>query len=626
MTSYVIKSEDPLNLLAIIEMSEGYYQFFNMNVEKKFNFNLLKYYVFITTFDYSDFIIEEFSKVAHCFIEEFEKSEDIPYEILINTEKDKKGNLPSLHQHLDKFPNSKFHLDDILSLVVGRLEKIPKILKYFKNANPVFEMIFQIIEDKQDEFLPKFNEKIVEIETYCLNNYGVEDHNSTSCYITTFKYSLLLASIVHDRRKVIDEIFRNENFANNEIYFPKNIRVYKGSYYAAKKLLQNGYEDMFECIPTLWMPAQVYKEFLDSQISVRDGHFVEIDTKFLIHQNTKKQRIVDKNDVTQKLIFYDDTKALKKIIENEMYEDLLTHPVLSTYIKLKSYKYRRIFYLNFWIFLVMFLFYVIYVMGEVAEKNPQVELVNFRKNFISKGITILCVLMTLIYMILREGFQFKYLNEGTKFKEKLQQHLKNPSNVIESSLILSIIITVLVDVLYPSYRHLYQISVINILVMVATLSSMFPYPFMYFHMKLFQKVFLSFFKLMVAFFVWLFAFLLVLMTTFKFSMIRMKEKDSNNTEIAFFENFDQTPSAALKFLLMLSGEYTIEPYQLLIGEIVLFFIFIIFTYVLFNLIIGLTFDDVQKMRQDVLKVVMKDEIEKLNATNRVYLNYYKINK
>jgi Ion transport protein len=194
---------------------------------------------------------------------------------------------------------------------------------------------------------------------------------------------------------------------------------------------------------------------------------------------------------------------------------------------------------------------------------------------------------------------------------------------------------------------------------------MFPYNSMFFHMETLKKAGTTFLKLLVAFFILLLAFVLVFIIVFPFTIARLEnEAKANETtttvitnetiseaiingslvnvttfttikiettkpeeaDIDFYKNFMSLSSTVLKVQLMLSGEYSIEPSQLIIYEIVIFSIFVILTYILFNLIIGFTFDDVQKMRQDVRKIVMKHQIDKLNKTNKIYYQFYKDNK
>lgn len=95
-----------------------------------------------------------------------------------------------------------------------------------------------------------------------------------------------------------------------------------------------------------------------------------------------------------------------------------------------------------------------------------------------------------------------------------------------------------------------------------------------------------------------------------------EEKDVSENFLTFFSSF-------LKVILMLSGEYTVEPYTLVsVGQWVFFFMFVLTTYILFNLILGLTIDDVQKLRDDTRALTLRHEAKKFIESSKIYLEIY----
>lgn len=633
-------------------MSDGYHRFFSSEIERKHGKNLLEYYIDHTEEEKFDSNLK-FNQMIQYFIEDYEDAEEIPYQNLMNS-------------------RQSFYTDVLLFFIFARLKspsgELKTIIAPESNRNPAFELLYQVIENEEESILTSFDGKMSKIEDFC-KVYYEKDKIPSLILMAAFQSGLLFASIVHDRRKMIDKILEKENFATVKIFYPKNTRIYRGSFYAAKKLIKYGYEDVVEFIPSSWLPSEIYEDFLDSQIQLVDDHYVEIDTTFLIHRNTKKQKVIDKSDVTTKLIFYDNTKALTKIIENKMYGDLLCHPVLSIYIKLKNFKYRRIFLWNFWIYFVMFLIYLTYAYDEVARNNPEIELISISGKTDLKYIGISLGFFVFLFLMVRKIFQLVsyYTREYDLLSEKrskckplkvIRENFKEKKllNALEYLLIISVFVAVCLDI-FSHLKWIYHLSVINIFLMVGILSTMFPYFFLYFYMKLLRKVAKTFAKFLITFFMWLVTFTFLFLIIFKFTKYRIKKENEEarknftmlgnrtnvsfhmdniistfnesvslndeKSDVSFFDSFDNFASAILKTFLMLSGEYSIDPAVLIIFEIFIFFLFVSLTYILFNLIIGLIFYDVSMIKQNVLQIVMKDEINKFRKMNNIYINYYK---
>lgn len=99
-------------------------------------------------------------------------------------------------------------------------------------------------------------------------------------------------------------------------------------------------------------------------------------------------------------------------------------------------------------------------------------------------------------------------------------------------------------------------------------------------------------------------------------------KTCNQTDKDFKDNFKNAGRTGLKVLMMLSGEYGIEPSELNAFNIVVFSIFVINTYILFNLILGLTIDDVQQLREEAMSIKVSSQIDKIIRANKIFKNFY----
>ena len=69
----------------------------------------------------------------------------------------------------------------------------------------------------------------------------------------------------------------------------------------------------------------------------------------------RNEKIKGDQDENGRLLFSGGFQSLEKIIDSENLRTFITHPVLSTFINLKVRKYRLIFNLNFFIFIVLYM-------------------------------------------------------------------------------------------------------------------------------------------------------------------------------------------------------------------------------------------------------------------------------
>lgn len=511
----------------------------------------------------------------------------------------------------------QYVIDDLICLVMAHYDKnlLSKTPGVESLESPVFKILKKIIEIEDEkgetEFVNEFEDSIIELEEYFIEKQLID--TASSNYVTFLIFDLLYASIIHDRRIIIDKIIEKENFSLVDIRFPSNIKTYKGSLYAAQKILEHTYGDLLDFIPKTWLTVEVFNRFLDTRVTRDpDENIISFDTTFLIHQYTKRQQVLTKEDLSSKLVFWDDFEGLDFIRKNK--PDCLNHPVLATYVELKNHKYQRIFQINFVVFFIMFISYIIYINSVINCGNDDICL---KESITGK---VFGVMIPVVYMFLREIFQLFMYNDGS-FIEKFTSHFspkKNTCNIFEAILMISMTLTMIFDTFLFQHKLFECISAMNIIIYVSTMTSMFPYAFMSFHVRLLQKTFYSFLKFLATFALLLFSYLKVLEMFFG--------KKYYNSDNEFTKNFQNSSSGVLKVFMMLSGEFGAEPYKFNIYEIFVFFSFVTFTYILFNLLIGLTFDDVQEMKQNVMKIVMKSQIDRLNITNKVFKTFLNNNQ
>lgn len=143
-----------------------------------------------------------------------------------------------------------------------------------------------------------------------------------------------------------------------------------------------------------------------------------------------------------KLLFSKGMKSLENILNNERLKTSITHPVLSTFISLKSRKFRTVFNLNFFIFIFFFMvpFFLLVTLipfnkfySDIFKEYGELTMVKQKKVYKIFGMTMAqflslpyraCVCAT-IYLTLRECFQMFFVSD------RFQDYFKKKSNQFE---------------------------------------------------------------------------------------------------------------------------------------------------------------------------------------------------
>lgn len=84
-------------------------------------------------------------------------------------------------------------------------------------------------------------------------------------------------------------------------------------------------------------------------------HGCQINYNFLIDPNIRSEKLRSDQHDNRNLLFSKGMKPLENILNNERLKFSITHPVLSSFINLKSRKFGTIFSMNFYIFMFLFM-------------------------------------------------------------------------------------------------------------------------------------------------------------------------------------------------------------------------------------------------------------------------------
>lgn len=90
-----------------------------------------------------------------------------------------------------------------------------------------------------------------------------------------------------------------------------------------------------------------------------------------------------------------------------------------------------------------------------------------------------------------------------------------------------------------------------------------------------------------------------------------------------FNNFENPFTSFLKTLQMLSGEYSIDPYTLdSISKQILFLVFVLTSFILFNLINGLAISDIALLKEHAEFLNLKQQIRNMGESEGIVCDLY----
>lgn len=526
-----------------------------------------------------------------------------------------------------------FEVDDLVGNIIAYCSKDDRsyttIKAELEKVGIVYKMLFIILEHRENEFEQSFDDFKLKISDFYQNRY--KNLRKSSYYTSNFMLMFLIAAMKHNQRKVVDLILSHETFNTVILRFPENIDTGSIYNYVALKMLQNGHCIGKNQIPSCWITPKVMNDFLDSQVVYRGHNLVELNSGFMLHPFTKKWQVRSENDVDEKLVFWEDTDSLRFLIENENVKNSITHPIVSTYIDLKTFKYYRIYFWNFVAFLssLVLTFTVLMIMHFTfnTESDPQslaafnqtvlngiemnqtAENLNSTSNF---GVHIwhfLCFL-SLIFVIGREFFQFKYI-EGNDWRK----YFSKKTNCLEVfMLVFAAVLLFFFTFADDDFvkKKLPLPSALFVLVLAIEVLCLIPISSSQQYTMIIKNVAGSFPKF--------FAFFGVMLIPFSFCFCIIFR---NKTDGEFFLNFQSFWTSLFKSSLMLAGEYSIELFKLDAPEMIFVSFFVLTTFWLYALIIGFSVCDIKELKENARKNILEENSKKILKMGEFFFEIYK---
>lgn len=524
-----------------------------------------------------------------------------------------------------------------------------KLLKYFaaywtkNDANyekykamliwhsPFFEMIFYILEGDEDKFIAGFHDSVGKLVNSYDQDYCKRSSNENMMQEDLF--ILFRTAMKNNQKMIMTHILNFESFESLAFNFPRYKKANENNHFAAQKLLENGYDLYKDQIPNDWVSEQVLTEYLDSLVTVLDQDVVQMNSNFLLCSYDRRYKIKSKEDVDAKMLFDEPYKTLDFIVKNETLKDMILHPVISTYINLKSFKYQWIYYLNF------FLFFFLYMLpfGLLITYHSFEDLNQTFLAYYLIVLEVICVSSTTLLTI-REFVQMMWVSKTWI------AYFGRRSNQLEIMMItLSWVLLFGIFHLNIDEHFIYFsfISTLYIITSTVVLLTMLPFKSMPIYMMMLKKVSTTFIRFFGFFVFILFSFSISFCVIFRPKNVKSiseslevlddnatttslpPEMMENDEEDGFeFKNFDTIIRSFFKTVLMLSGEYTIEPFTLTPPRMIIFFIFVLTSFVLHNLILGLALDDVQGIRREAEILNLRYEAKKFIESARKWKETY----
>lgn len=434
---------------------------------------------------------------------------------------------------------------DILKLLLKYWKVNSKDYHYFRNTfcemSPFFKLYIALKENDEDEFEDTFCEYLDFMRQYSQNfNQELQDDSNL----------LLTFALNHGLKKAMQILIRCYSTDVSKSIDPSDISI--NNEYAMLKLLEKGYYLGYEHEEINkdgnWINAKVFEQFLDSRVTKTNGNTqsanrdedrgIQIDYTFLISPEIRPINMNDENG--QRLIFNPGMAPLEWLLTNEKLRHLITHPVLSTFINLKSLKFSQIYNLNLYMFCVFYVlpFISVFIYYDPQDDSDMVINLNY-------GIMIPVATAT-FYLTIREAIQFFWIIDN-----KIE-YFKKKSNKLEMLMIFSSW-WLLIAILTHRY-HYYQVSSAFIILFGAIeLLSILPFSSLSIYMFMLKEVTITFLKFFTIF------ILIILTFTFSFYAILKPIKHINEKQViivnetlsltsseAVFKNFENPFTSFIK--------------------------------------------------------------------------------
>jgi hypothetical protein len=266
--------------------------------------------------------------------------------------------------------NVRLKCEIMLSCFAAYWQSNDSKIRKIADKSLFLEMAIDIVDGNEEEFKMNFSENLQSLQKIASES------------IPELLSVLLLISMKFGRMTCIDCINEHKELVRNDLKFTENMQNTQTTVYVAKKLLENGYKPGANKDIDRWITEPIFNDFLDARIT-RDGDLAKIDYDFLVNQTDDHK------------VQYEDPSTLIAIIDSVDMNESIVHPVLKTYIELKTQIHKSIHQWNFWTFVLVFMVpFGILLMTQMFPGESQIEF------YVQKVAQVVCPL-SILFLILR---------------------------------------------------------------------------------------------------------------------------------------------------------------------------------------------------------------------------------
>ncbi|CAL7945324.1 unnamed protein product [Xylocopa violacea] len=351
-----------------------------------------------------------------------------------------------------------------------------------------------------------------------------------------------------------------------------------------------GHMNKFNVPPVADISASTLSEYFDECIQVKkerpNEYTIEFDYKCLIPHDTSYKEGQQKSLISQEMGEMD---IFQFIADRNGLKDILTHPLLSSFLYLKWHRIRHILWLNFIFYGLFYLLLNTYILQVIYTKD-YTEAETEGWNFVL-FLRIATGLATALFAV-RNILQL--LSAPCHYLSSLENWIEMPLIILAFAVLYNV-----------------NIQIAAIIILLSTWELMIligKYPRMSTVIEMFKTVSINFMR-----FLFLYAFLIVAFALAFFTLFKDADKEQTN-----FQDFWQS---LFKTIIMLTGELEAADipfvsHPILSHLIFVFFVFLI-TIVLLNLLNGLAVSDTARILRKAELVGLISRIQVLTYIENV---------
>ena len=443
---------------------------------------------------------------------------------------------------------------------------------------------------------------------------------------------MLSLALKNNQKLAMELIVKCQMIDVNRIRVPtdKSFKTYENKNYLMKLLLEQGYN--VQKFNHTWVNPELFKNSLDARIIEKDKNNIIIDYNCKYKSFRKRFDL----NVCDESIF-----SSESILNTWGLRSNITHPVLSIIINLNAFKYQRYNLCHFWIFIVIYVIPFYILLSFVNEKHSW----RFWCTYLWCIIGTCCLFIHETIQLMSDN-DFHINISNIKY---LRIFFKILSNLFK---IFLVVMSVIILIVMPHNdtksddNVITLVSVLFIFLSIMEIMIDLPYPSITIYMLMFKNVAVTFWKFLGIFSLIIFAFAFTFCIVMKPGAVNIENKLDNETfvitkleletiftntlmkfknEETVTHNFENIFSSLLKTIQMLSGEFTIEPFNLENKlQMILSFCFVITSFILFNLIIGLGISDIQLVRVQSDFLFLENQIKNTMRISNVFIVWLNI--